>query len=117
MRKTILFGTFFLAAFTLLGFASLNTTCLEGQTGNGENNNSSCAPGRVSFSGYGYANMVHITVSRASSGEVIDDYDYEASGGAINFTETLVPADTYNLRLTDSNGTVVSRSVTTGGGN
>ena len=114
MRKTILFGTFFLAAFTLLGFANLNTTCLEGQAGNGEDNNSNCAAGRVSFTGGGYPAMVHINVSRDSTGEVIDDYDYDASSGTIQFTETLVPAGTYNIRLTSSNGLIVVKSVTTG---
>jgi len=114
MRKTILFGTFFLAAFTLLGFASLTSTCLEGTVGDGNGN---CAAGRVSFSGSGYPPMVHINVSRNSSGEVIDDYDYDAAGGTIQFVETLVPADTYVVRLTNTDtGLVVTRTVTTGGG-
>jgi hypothetical protein len=114
MRKTILFGTFFLAAFALLGFANLTSTCLEGTVGNGDDNNGNCAAGRVSFSGSGFPATVHINVSRNSTGEVIDDYDYEAAGGTIEFTETLVPADTYSVRLTGANGLTVTRNVTTG---
>ncbi len=112
MKKTFLFTTFFLAAFSLLGSAGINTTCLEGTVDNGEDGN--CAAGRVAFSGSGYPTSVHITVTRSSTGEVIDDYDYESSVGTIEFTETLVPADTYNVRLTASNGMLVTKTVTTG---
>jgi hypothetical protein len=115
MKKTLLFTTFFLAAFSLLGSGGINATCLEGRVGNEDDGN--CAAGRVSFTGSGYPNSVHITVTRGSTGEVIDDYDYESSVGMIEFTETLVPADTYNVRLTASNGLLVTKNVTTGGGN
>ena len=122
MKKTFLFTTFFLAAFSLLGSGGINATCLEGMAGNEDDGN--CAAGRVSFSGTGYPTSVHITVTRGSTGEVIDDYDYESSVGMIEFTETLVPADTYlvpadtyNVRLTASNGLLVTKNVTTGGGN
>ena len=71
----------------------------------------------MSFSGSGYPNSVHITVTRGTSGEVIDDYNYESSIGIIEFTETLVPADAYNVRLTATNGLLVAKNVTTGGGN
>jgi hypothetical protein len=117
MKKTLLFTTFFVAAFSLLGSGGINATCLEGTVGNGDGNNSNCAAGRVSFSGTGYPTSVHITVTRGSTGEVIDDYDYESSVGTIEFTETLVPADTYSVRLTASNGMLVTKDVTTGGGN
>jgi hypothetical protein len=115
MKKTFLFTTFFLAAFSLLGSGGINATCLEGRAGNEDDG--TCAAGRVSFSGTGYPTSVHITVTRGSTGEVIDDYDYESSVGTIEFTETLVPADTYNVRLTASNGLLVTKNVTTGGGN
>jgi hypothetical protein len=115
MRKTLFFATFFLTAFALVGSPGLTWTCLEGQIGN--EGNGYCAPGRVAFTGSGFLSSVHITVSRTSSGEVIDDYNYDASGGTIQFTETLVPADTYIVQLTGANGLVVSRNVTTGSGN
>jgi hypothetical protein len=115
MKKTFLFTTFFLAAFSLFGSGGINATCLEGTVGNQDDGN--CAAGRVSFTGSGYPNSVHITVTRGSTGEVIDDYDYESSVGTIEFTETLVPADTYTVRLTASNGMLVTKNVTTGGGN
>ena len=115
MKNTFLFTTFFLAAFSLLGSGGINATCQEGRAGNEDDGN--CAAGRVYFSGTGYPTSVHITVTRGSTGEVIDDYDYESSVGTIEFTETLVPADTYNVRLTASNGLLVTKNVTTGGGN
>lgn len=99
-----------------MGSAGLSWTCLEGRVGN-DDSNSNCAAGRVSFSGTGYPAMVHINVSRGSTGEVIDDYDYESTGGTIQFTETLVPADTYNVRLTGADGLLITRNVITGGGN
>ena len=47
----------------------------------------------------------------------IDDYDYNSSDGTIQFTETLVPADTYAIVLTAANGLRVAQSITTGGCN
>ena len=95
MKKLFLFTTFFLAAFSLLGSGRINATCLQGTVGNQDDGN--CAAERVSFTGSGYPNSVHITVTRGSTGEV--------------------PVDTYNVLLTASNGMLVTKNVTTGGGN
>jgi len=59
---------------------------------------------------------VHVTVSRTSSGEVIDDYNYNSSGGGIQFVETLVHADTYSVELRGTDGLGVTRNITTGSG-
>jgi hypothetical protein len=115
MRKTFLFGSLFMTALTLVGSPGLTWTCLEGQ--NGLEGNGNCAAGRVSFVGSGLTNSVHVTVSRTSSGEVIDDYNYDSAGGGIQFVETLVPADTYSVKVQGTNGLGVTRTITTGGGN
>ena len=112
MKKTLLFATFFLTTLTMVGSAGLTWNCLEGQTGFQGNGN--CAPGRVAFSGSGYPSSVHINVQN-SAGMAIDDYDYNSSDGTIQFTETLVPSDTYAIVLTGANGLRVAQSVTTGG--
>jgi len=114
MRKSLLFGSLFLTALTLVGSPGLTWSCLEGQTGFEGNGN--CAPGRVSFTGSGLTSSVHVTVSRTSSGEVIDDYNYNSSGGGIQFVETLVPADTYSVQLMGTDGFGVTRNITTGSG-
>jgi len=114
MKKTLLFATFFLTTLTLVGSAGLGWNCLEGQTGFQGNGN--CAPGRVAFNGSGYPSLVHINVQN-SSGVTIDDYDYDSSDGSIQFTETLVPADTYTVHLTGANGLSVLQNITTGGNN
>jgi hypothetical protein len=114
MRKTLLFGSLFLTALSLVGSRGLTWTCLEGQTGFEGNGN--CAPGRVSFTGSGLTNSVRVTVTRSSSGEVIDDYNYDSTGGSIQFVETLVPGDTYSVEVRGTNGLGVTRNITTGGG-
>jgi hypothetical protein len=114
MRKTLLFGSLFLTALSLVGSPGLTWTCLEGQTGFEGNGN--CAPGRVSFTGSGLTNSVRVTVTRSSSGEVIDDYNYDSTGGSIQFVETLVPGDTYSVEVRGTNGLGVTRNITTGGG-
>jgi hypothetical protein len=112
MRKTLLFGSLFLTALTLVGSPGLTWTCLEGQTGFEGNGN--CSPGRVSFVGSGLTNSVRVTVTRGSSGEVIDDYNYDSTGGGIQFVETLVPGDTYLVKVTGTDGLGVTRTITTG---
>jgi len=114
MRKPILFGSLFLTALTLVGSPGLTWRCLEGQTGFEGNGN--CAPGRVAFTGSGLTNSVRVTVTRSSSGEVIDDYNYDSTGGGIQFVETLVPGDTYSVEVRGTNGLGVTRTITTGGG-
>jgi hypothetical protein len=114
MRKSFLFGSLFLTALTLIGSPGLTWTCLEGQ--NGFEGNGNCAPGRVSFTGSGLTNSVRVTVTRGSSGEVIDDYNYDTTGGGIQFVETLVPGDTYSVEVRGTNGLGVTRTITTGGG-
>ena len=114
MRKSLLFGSLFLTALTLVGSPGLTWTCLEGQ--NGFEGNGNCAPGRVSFTGSGLTNSVRVTVTRGSSGEVIDDYNYDTTGGGIQFVETLVPGDTYSVEVRGTNGLGVTRTITTGGG-
>jgi len=115
MRKPLLFGSLFLTALTLVGSPGLTWTCLEGQ--NGFEGNGNCAPGRVSFTGSGLTSSVRVTVTRTSSGEVIDDYNYDSTGGGIQFVETLVPGDTYSVQVRGTDGLGVTRTVTTGGGN
>ena len=95
----------------MVGSGGLTWNCLEGQTGFQGNGN--CAPGRVAFSGSGYPSSVHINVKN-SAGQAIDDYDYNSSDGTIQFTETLVPSDTYSIVLTGANGLRVAQNVTTG---
>ena len=112
MRKTFLFGSLFLTALTLVGSPGLTWSCLEGHMGTGN-----CAAGRVQFTGSGLTNSVHVTVSRTSSGKVIDDYDYDSTGGGIQFVETLVPADTYSVQVRGTDGLGVTQTITTGGGN
>jgi len=103
-----------LTALALVGSPGLTWTCLEGQAGFEGNGN--CAPGRVSFTGSGLTSSVRVTVTRTSSGEVIDDYNYGSNGGAIQFVESLVPGDTYSVEVRGTNGLGVTRTVTTGGG-
>ena len=67
----------------------------------------------VSFSGNGYASVVHINVLRNSDSSVYDDFDYDATAGSLNFTETLVPGGTYTVTITQS-GSALSTTVTTG---
>jgi len=111
MKKAILLAVFVLVPLALVGYqASLTLTCVDGTTGSGN-----CAAGHVTFTGYGYPSQVHITVTRNSTGDVYDDFDYDSSNsGNLNFTETLYPGDTYTVQIGTSSQVVTT--VTTGDG-
>ena len=75
-----------------------------------------CAAGHVTFLGVGFPNQVHITVTRNSTGDIYDDFDYDATIlGILKFTETLYPGDTYTVQIGSTSQLVTT--VTTGGGN
>jgi hypothetical protein len=101
MKKTILFAAMLLGAMTLTGYTGLSQTCVDGASSNGN-----CAPGKVTFTGSSYPSQIHVQVTRYSTGEAYDDWDYQAaSDGTISFTETLYPADYYRVTVTSNAGT------------
>ena len=106
MKKVLLITLLITGAVALIGSPSLGWTCADGGY-------QVCNPGRVTFTGSGYASVVHINVLRNSDSAVYDDFDYDATAGLLSFTETLVPADTYTVTITQS-GSALSTSVTTG---
>ena len=106
MKKVLLITLLVFGAVALIGSPSLGWSCVDGGY-------QVCNPGRVTFSGNGYQAVVHINVTRNSDHTVYDDFDYDASGGSLSFTETLVPADTYTVTITQT-GTALTTSVTTG---
>jgi hypothetical protein len=110
MKKIILLAAFVLVPLALLAFTtSITWTCVDGTTDNGN-----CAVGHVTFTGAGYPSQVHVNVTRNSTGDVYDDFDYDASnGGALTFTETLYPADTYTVQIGSTSQVITT--VTTGG--
>jgi hypothetical protein len=112
MKKAILLAVLVLVPLALVGYqASIALTCVDGVTYGGN-----CAAGHVTFLGVGFPNQVHITVTRNSTGDVYDDFDYDAStGGILKFTETLYPGDTYTVQIGTTSQTVTT--VTTGDGN
>jgi hypothetical protein len=110
MRKAILFSLLGLGALTLVGSSTLAVSC-----GDGISESGNCAAGHVTFSGSGFPATVHINVSRSSDGVVYDDFDYVTTSitGNLSFTETLVPAGTYTIKVSSNAGTLV-QTVTTG---
>jgi len=87
--------------------SGLTTTCVDGTLGNGN-----CYPGHVRFTGSGFPSLVHVLVKRGD-GAVYDDFDYTA----VDFTETLYPAASYTVVITDpaTGASLASASITTGG--
>jgi hypothetical protein len=112
MKKAILLAVIVLVPLALVAYqASISLTCLEGITFGGN-----CAAGRVTFLGVGYPSQVHINVTRNSTGDVYDDFDYDSSNlGILKFTETLYPGDTYTVKIGTTSQVVTT--VTTGDGN
>jgi hypothetical protein len=107
MRKTTLFAVFILTAIALVGSPSgLSWSC-------GDSTGSGCAPGPVTFTGQNYPSTVHVHVVRNSNNEVYDDWDYDASNGTLNFTETLQPADSYTVTIS-GDGVSSTQTVSTG---
>jgi hypothetical protein len=109
MKKAILLAVLVLVPLALVAYqVSISLTCVDGITLGGN-----CVAGHVTFLGLGYPNQVHITVTRNSTGDIYDDFDYDASGGGIlKFTETLYPGDTYTVQIGSSSQVVTT--VTTG---
>ena len=110
MKKTRLFACLALASAALLGDpAGLTVTCADGRGEDGH-----CAVGRVTFASSSYSGTVHVSVVRDSTGDLYDDFDYDASAGSIRFTQSLIPAGSYTVTLV-SNGTNYTQTVSTGG--
>ena len=109
MKKTKLFACIVLASAALLGDpAGLTVSC-----GDGTGQSGNCAVGRVTFASSAYSGTVHVSVVRDSTGEVYDNFDYDASGGSIRFTQSLIPGGSYTVTLV-SNGVNYTQTVTTG---
>ena len=108
MKKIILFAIGFLMCVSLIGSPSgLSWTCLAGSS------RGNCTPGQVAFTGNGYTGTVHVNVMKNSNNAEYDDFDYDASGGTLSFTETLSPGGNYTITLTVS-GTDITQTVGTG---
>jgi hypothetical protein len=90
MRNFVLFAFAGLLTLGLSGRSGLTGGCLKG------GDYPSCVGGEVVFTGSNYPAQVHVTVTN-SSGKVIDDGDYQTSGGTVSFTENLSFADTYTV--------------------
>ena len=109
MKRFRLFSFLLLASVALMGTgAGLTVTCNDGTAQSGN-----CAVGRVTFSSPTYGGIVHIRVVRDAMAQVYDDFDYDTAGGALNFTESLIPSGSYTVTLT-SNGNTFTQSVTSG---
>lgn len=109
MKNVIFPAILGLAALALVGSPStLTPACQDGVSDNGN-----CAPGQVLFTGTGFPATVHVRVTRRSNDAQYDDFDYDAAGGVLTFTETLHPADRYTISLSGS-GFSASQSITTG---
>lgn len=93
MKKVLTIAALILAPLTLVGSSGLAWTCVDGTMDGGN-----CYPGHVHFTGSGYPNNVHITVTKNSNGTVYDDFDYD--GGAVDFTESLYPRGDYTIAIT-----------------
>jgi len=109
MKKTRLFAFLILATASLFGdAANLAVTCNDGvgQYGN-------CAVGRATFTSTNYSGTVHINVRRHNNSAVYDDFDYDASGGTLTFTESLIPSGQYDITIT-SDGNNYTQSVYSG---
>ena len=114
MKKVIVLGALILAPLTLVGSGGLTQTCVDSTLDNGN-----CYPGHVLFTGSGYPALVQITVTSTTTSTVYDNFQYTTNNGAVNFTEVLYPADTYNINIVDgtTGSPLVYQNVTTGEGN
>ncbi len=92
--------------FAFASAGTLTSTCVDGTLGSGN-----CTPGRVTFNSSAYSTIVHVNVTK-STGEVYDDFDYDASSGVLNFTETLLRG-WYTITIT-ANGSATTQTVTVG---
>ncbi len=109
MKKKTLFACLALVSVALFAApAGLSVTCDDGTSQSGN-----CAVGRVTLSSSAYNGTVHVNVVNDSTGTVYDDFDYDASGGHITFTQSLIPAGSYTVTLV-SNGTSYTQTITAG---
>ena len=88
---------------------SLNVTCGDVNSTTQPFDNGHCTEGMVTFRGTNFPNSVYVKVLSYPAGRLIDDGEYVTSGsGDLVFTQTLVPAGGYTIRVSaDNTETVV----------
>ena len=98
MRITSLLAIFTLISLTA-GGQSLQPSGILGTCQSGGNPSyPNCNSGEVTFAGSTTNTTIHVLVTN-SSGAILDDADYDTTGGNFNFTENLSVPDTYSVTV------------------
>jgi len=93
---------------------SLNVTCGDVNSTTQPFDNGHCTEGMVTFRGTNFPNSVYVKVLSYPAGRLIDDGEYVTSGsGDLVFTQTLVPAGGYTIRVSADNTETVVYTLTT----
>jgi len=83
---------------------NLNVTCGDINATTQPFDNGHCTEGMVTFRGTNFPNTVYVRVLSYPAGKLIDDGEYVTSGsGDLVFTQTLVPAGGYTVRVSADN--------------
>ena len=88
---------------------TLSITCGDVNATAGTYDNGHCSEGMVTFRGGSFPpDGVYVKVLSYPAGKLIDDGEYVAPSGTLTFTQTLVPAGGYTIRVSsDSSETTV----------
>jgi len=78
---------------------TLSVTCGDVNATASTSDNGHCTEGMVTFRGQSFPENVYIKVLSYPAGRLIDDGEYVAPAGALVFTQTLVPAGGYTIRI------------------
>src|SRR6266700_5510441 len=63
--------------------------------------NGDCTEGMVTFRGTSYPEKIYVKVTSYPAGKLIDQGEYTAAAGALLFTQTLVPAGGYEIKVSN----------------
>lgn len=81
---------------------SLSVTCGDQNANASEPARGNCNEGMVTFRGAGFPDTVGIQVMSYPVGTLIDSAAYSAAEGNLSFTQTLVPAGTYMVVVSEN---------------
>ena len=91
---------------------SLTVTCGDANSTRQPYENGHCTEGMVTFRGPNFPASVYVKVLSYPAGVLIDHAGYDAQGGQLSFTQTLIPAGSYSVIVTsDEAGEVVLTSM------
>jgi len=101
---TLILSTLALGAMVATAYDTntLSVTCGDINATTSTYENGHCTEGMVTFRGQSFPENVYVKITSYPAGKLIDDGEYVAPAGALTFTQTLVPAGGYNIKISKS---------------